>query len=435
MAPRVIMVLGRSVWTRDESSWRREAPEDRGGPAPRAATRLAEIVSEARSARTVVVYEPGSMSHQPVETPNVSRHVFASLARVRSEHPVVVSEGLGWGMERPEPAPGGTFSTLLHYELTPGLAHLRDAASASGSRLEAAWSAYTVACACAGARALDLRLRIIVFLIPGFVAAASFAGGRRSFKAWIDPLSEHDWKVLLGAFGDVGSRPVTAASETESRGGWVGIIAHGPPEAVCPVWGAVLGSGRIEFVADLDALAAAACRIPRSHPGNLVGAFPTPRRLDNCLVGMGAACLASSLVLAHGVLSTRNRIGEEAAAARGRAAALEARLSELTGNRAEMRALRAELTEEPGYRVPKAHQVLLSLSSDIPEALTLTSLVLGKDDSFGFEAVLTGPGFDPEETRRTLSRDGFETDPQGGWSFDASSGKLSVRGKVGRRGE
>ena len=54
----------------------------------------------------MVVFEPEGLAHQAVDCPRVGHSVFATLARVRGEHPVVASESLGWGIERPEPARG-----------------------------------------------------------------------------------------------------------------------------------------------------------------------------------------------------------------------------------------------------------------------------------------------------------------------------------------
>jgi len=152
MQSHVAMVLGRSVWTKDGESWRREVPEEPAAGATQAVARVCEMLSYARSGGTVLVFEPCAMAHQGVETPNVRRSVFATLARVRSEHPVVASEGLGWGIEKPELAPGGAYSTLMHYELAPGISHLCDACALSGSRPPTVWSAYTVAAACANSR-------------------------------------------------------------------------------------------------------------------------------------------------------------------------------------------------------------------------------------------------------------------------------------------
>src|ERR1700678_3858792 len=111
MVARMALLLGRTIWTRDAGGWRHESLEPGAGLAPRAAERLAEILSVPAPGRTIVVFEPEGMAHDVVETPRVNRRVFASLARVRGEHPVVVSENLGWGVEYPEPGPGGELVT------------------------------------------------------------------------------------------------------------------------------------------------------------------------------------------------------------------------------------------------------------------------------------------------------------------------------------
>src|ERR1700678_1599121 len=147
MGARIALFLGRTIWTRDNGGWKHECVGAGSDLALRAVERLADILSAATAENTVLVFEPEGMAHQMVETPKVSRLVFASLARIRNEHPVIASENLGWGVESPEPAASGEFMTQLHYELTPGLIHLRDACERAGSRLTAAWSASTAAAA------------------------------------------------------------------------------------------------------------------------------------------------------------------------------------------------------------------------------------------------------------------------------------------------
>lgn len=428
------MLLGRSVWSREGKQWTRVVPEERGGTVAQAVDRLAEILSGQRPRDAVVVFEPAAMAHQLVETPNVSRSVFASLARIRSEHPVVVSEGLGWGIEKPELAPGGTFSTLMHYELAPGIARLREACTLAGTRLRAVWSAYTAAAACVCPKERPQAVRHALFLLPGFVAVASCAGNRRSFKAWADRMSERDWKVFVGLAGDIGARP-SLCTESEAKRPALAVIAEGSPEEVCPVWDQVVESGKIEFIAGLDALAAAACRIPHGHPGNLAEAFPAPRRLDTWAIGVGVAGVISAIALAHGALGQKLKLAESDLSGRVRAAALAERLSVLDENKAEITKLRNELPGDVRDRALRVHQILGRLAADIPDELTLTALTLGKENRFWIEAVLVGSGFNAEEVRRALSHDGFRADPLNGWTLDASSGNLSVGGRIEARGE
>src|SRR5580658_8780388 len=127
MGPRIAILLGRTVWTRVAGDWKRRSFDGGSGMASPAILSRAEFLSGEPPARTVVVFEPEGMAHQAVDTPRVSRSVFATLAKIRNDHPVVMSEHLGWGIEPPESAQGGAFSTLLHSELSPGLIHLREA--------------------------------------------------------------------------------------------------------------------------------------------------------------------------------------------------------------------------------------------------------------------------------------------------------------------
>jgi hypothetical protein len=429
MQPRIAMVLGRFVWTREPGGWRREAPDAGGATASKAVLRLSEILSERGAASTILIYEPSGMAHVAVETPRVSRTVFASLARIRSEHPVVASDGLGWGVEDPEPVPGGTYSTLLHCELTPGLAFLRDACALSASRLEAAWSVYTAAVACINPRERTPKIGCILVLLPGFVAVASCARGRRYFKAWTDPMAERDWKAFTSLIGDIDAPKSPSMADAELRRGAVAVIAEGPPGEHCPVWDQIGAACKVECLVDLEAVAAGAARIARAHPGNLVEAFPTAHSLDRYLAAIGVAGMASAVVFAAGALAERSRLAEDAAAGRTRAAALEARLDALNRNRVEMDALRNEAPEASGCLGPGVHEALLRLASAVPEALTLTSLELNGNDAFALEGIAAGPEFNAEDARSALIRGGFKPSSRDGWTFDAASGRLKVIGK------
>ena len=190
------MLLGRTVWTRDDGVWRHQAFFGADGDARNSVTRLAEALSAAPGERMIAIFEPDGISHQTAETPKVSRTAFASLARVRNEHSVVESENLGWGIEYPELGPSGAFSTLIHSELTPGLIHVRNSCARVGSRLSAAWSAYTAAVVCANSGSSAPKAKFVLMLIPEYAAVATFGGGKRSFRSWSGPMSERDWKAF-----------------------------------------------------------------------------------------------------------------------------------------------------------------------------------------------------------------------------------------------
>jgi hypothetical protein len=68
------------------------------------------------------------------------------------------------------------------------------------------------------------------------------------------------------------------------------------------------------------------------------------------------------------------------------------------------------------------------LSSAVPDPLTLTSFSIGRDGGFELEAMVVGPGFNPDDTRKALARCGLTSSPGDGWVFDAASRKLAVRG-------
>jgi hypothetical protein len=409
----VIMILGRGLWVRDGGGWARTEW------VPRA---LRPGLRDA-----VLLYEPDGLGHQAVEVPRVSRAVFASLEKVRQEFPVVGSEALGWGIEPPEPAAGGAYSTLLHFELTPGLL---DLTAEAGPR--AAWSAFTVAAACLPARDRAARTRCVLFLLPGFVALAAAGAGKRSFRSWPAPLSERDWGALAFLLGELDPRAPVAMAEAELRRGPVTIVAEGDSGRACPFWGDLEGSGRVEAVLDLDALAECAARLPGSHPANLLEAFPRPYYLDRVLVAAGATGLATAAFLAVLALMVQRAARAESAVARDRAAALAAEVATLEHNRAEMEELRREVPEAGETPAGDRGSALRRLVDAVPDSLTLTALSIGQDEAFRIEGLVTGPDFDAEGTRRLLARSGFAPQAQGGWAFDAATGRLSVRGSLGK---
>ncbi len=431
MALRIAMLLGRTVWTRDTGGWRSETFAGGAGASRDSVARIAEFLSSGPAERAFAVFEPDGMAHQAVETPKVNRAAFASLARVRSEHPVVASEDLGWGIEHPDPGPGGAFSTLLHSELTPGLIHVRDACVRAGSQLCAAWSAYSAAIACVKSGPSAPKARFALILTTGFAAIACFGGGRRSFRAWTGPMSDRDWKEFAAFVGDVEAGPSPTMGEAELRRGSIVVIAEREPERFCPIWKDLKATGRVEVVMDIEAFALTAARMPSAHPANLVDAFPRPRDLDRFLVTAAITGFTAAMALGAVVLGDRKQLGFEDAAARVRAANLGARVAALSKNQREMARIQGEATDGAASLPVGRHDALVGLAVAIPEALTLTSLKIGGDGRFELEALVVGSDFDPQNARMSLERCGFVPMGDGGWAYAASSGRLVVRGKYG----
>jgi len=423
------MLLGRTVWTRDSGGWRREVLHE--GAASEPVARLAEVLSDIPSERSIAVFEPDGIAHQTIDTPKVNRAAFASLARVRDQHPVVESENLGWGIEYPDPGPGGVFSTMIHSELTPGLVYVRDACDRAGCPLSSAWSAYTVAAACVKpGRSAPMR-RFVLILTTEFCAVAACGGGKRFFKKWVGPMSERDWKAFSGTIGDNEASPSRSRAETGLRRGSIVVIAEGEPERTCPIWRDLRETGRVEAVLDLDAFASSAARIPTAHPGNLVEAFPRPRDLNRILVVTAIAGLSAAVGLGAAVFGERKQLRAEYETQRTRATDLEGRLRHLSHNQREMSHLRNEAPDGSGPRPVAMHEALAALAAAIPDALTLTSLTIGIDGGFELEAMVVGARFDSEDARRTLERSGFAPANDKGWVYDAGAARLWVRGKYG----
>jgi len=392
---------------------------------------LAEFLSGEPPGRTVVLFEPEGMVHQAVDTPKVSRSIFASLAKIRNDHPVVMSEHLGWGIEPPESTQGGAFSTLLHSELTPALIHLREACIRGGSRLVAAWPAYTAAIACMRSCVPVSNAKSVLILAPDFVAVAICGWGKRSFRGWVGPMSDRDWKAFAMIIGDFEARSSLSMAEVALRRGGIAMIADGEPKQMCPIWEEIKASGRLETIVSLDDLAEGASRIRGNHPANLAEAFPRALPLDRYLVG--GALFGVSVAVTFGALDVglRAQLRGESESNRERVASLGDRLANLARNQGEMTALRREAPAPPAYMQLGRRYALLGLSDAVPDALTLTAFSIGKDNGFEIEAIVVGADFDPESLRLALERRGFRPADKGGWAFDAASGRLSVRGRYG----
>jgi hypothetical protein len=93
--------------------------------------------------------------------------------------------------------------------------------------------------------------------------------------------------------------------------------------------------------------------------------------------------------------------------------------------------LRNEAPEGVGALPVGRHKELIGLAMAIPDAITLTSLVIGKDGGFELEALVVGADFDSENTRLSLARRGFTSAADRGWVYDAASGRLLVHGNYG----
>jgi hypothetical protein len=431
MNPEVVLLLGRSVWTRNPDGWRRESFESGPGGAAAAIARLGERLTGLPPGGRTLVFEPEGLAHQALQTPKVRRDVFASLARVRSDFPVVESESLGWGIEPPEASPAGGYSTLLHSELTPGLIRVREACARDGSRIDAAWSAYSAAVACAKAGIPSGRARFLLILAADFAAVATCTIGKRSFRAWAGPMSERDWKAFSVLLGDSDGRSSGSIGDPGLRRGGIAVIADGEPRRLCPLWGELHGSGRVAAVMDFDALASAVARIPTGHPANLAETFPRPLNLDRYLVPALMAGLCAALAIGALDLGVRRQLRSEDLADRARMAALEDRISGLTRNRSEMLRLESEFPGDGEAARRSTHDALVGLAGAVPDTVTLTSLELDRDGTFAIEAVVVGTPFDPDGLRHGMALVGFDPDSREGWIYDAKSGRLAIRGRIG----
>jgi len=215
------------------------------------------------------------------------------------------------------------------------------------------------------------------------------------------------------------------------RRGSITVVAECEPEKICPIWKDLQATGRVEAVVGLEALAMGAAGIPVGHPANLTEAFPRARDLNRVLGGIAITSFSAAVALGAIIFSAEIQLKAEYTTECAHAADLQGQLKNLNGNRLEMDRLRKEAPEEAGGLPLGRHKELVELASAIPDTLTLTSLVIGSDGGFEFEALIVGADFDPENTRLALARRGFVSATDKGWMYDAASGTLLVRGQYG----
>ena len=220
-------------------------------------------------------------------------------------------------------------------------------------------------------------------------------------------------------------------ADLELRRGRIGVISEGDPSRICPIWNDIKSSGRLEVLLGMDALADAVGHISVRHPANLLEAFPRPLGLDRYLsaVALGSVVVAACAGL--GSIGAKRSYLQTGVANEAKAAAAAGRLAALAANRAEMGALKNEAPDTPGFFPGDRGGALQRIAEAIPDSLTLTSFSIARDDAFEIEALLVGKDLDADGVRQALMRSGFTPGTTNGWSYDAASRRLSIRGRFG----
>jgi hypothetical protein len=267
--------------------------------------------------------------------------------------------------------------------------------------------------------------------VPDFVAIATCGAGKRMFKVWSAPMSDRDWKGLAFLTGEFESRKAPLMADSELRRGRIAVISEGDPARLCPIWGDIKSSGKLETLLNLDALADAAGRIAVSHPANLLEAFPRPFVLDRYLSTVAIGSIALATFAGIDSVAERRRLLEVRAENGVRAETLGQNLSILEANKVEMTSLKEEAPDSPGFVPDDRSAALKGLADAVPDSLTLTSFSITRDDAFEVEAQLVAKDLDDEGTRQAFLRCGFMPKSMNGWSFDTATGRLSVKGRFG----
>jgi hypothetical protein len=423
------MILGRTVFKRDCGNWNSEHFDSGAHSNAEAISRMVEIVSANRSTKASIIFEPEGITHESIETPNTNRFVFASLERVKNEHPVVSTTNLGWGIEKPEPIAGGIYSTLIHSEMAPGLIHLKDLCAQGVHRLLAAWSVYSVIEAIVKSNPSISKTRKGIVLTPKYVAVASYNAGRRSFRAWVGTMTERDWKEFSILATEADGKRLASAGDFESRRSEIIVISAGDPAQNCPIWSHLFTTGRVEKVMGMDDLAESAEKMPIHYPANLLDAFPTPRRLDRYLLTIAVTGISIFSILGVVARNDSKRYENAEEAVQQRLAELNTRLEKLKMNQRVMSILQRQILDGSEMLPICVHGEVMALTAAIPDAVTLTSLVICRNGDFEIEALIDRAEFNSERARTAFESGGLVPDKESGWKYDAADSRLRVRGK------
>jgi len=422
------MLLGRTLWRRNEAGWRHETLALAPDFISSSADRLRACLTEARRDKAVLIYEPDGLAHDGAETPNVSRRDFAKIARIRDDYPAVTSEHLAWGMEPPGPAPGGTYSTVVHSEMTPGLIALRRACAEERVRLVAAWSAYTVAMSILPAGRNSGRGHSVLFLLPDYVGLARTGGAAPIFKGWTGVMKETDWAEASALLGEAGLAAHGAPPAGTRRPKGTMVVAAGGQERRCPFWDELISGGKVSALLGPETLADAALGLPASHPANLAEAFPRPIRLNAGLGVAAAASLAGVAML--GIVNRRDEVrsGRMRDEVRAEQATLEARLARLAANERRIELLHRDEKIREDLLPTHEHEVLAGLAAVVPDAVTLTSLKIHRAGDFEFEAMVVDEAFNSKQMQSDLERAGFFISAGAGWTYDTGARRIKGQG-------
>jgi hypothetical protein len=367
------------------------------------------------------------MIHVQTEMPKVGRRAFAEIVRFREEYPAVASDRLGWGIEPPALGPTGVYGTLLHAEIAPALIAFDERCADRGSRLNAAWSAYTAAAALAGV-ASPHRFAAVLWLTPDFIGIARFGGGRPAFKGWTGALSEGDWAEVRGLLADCGVGLSGAPVGPDRRRGRLAVIAAGEPAAQAAFWAELAAAGVADTVFSLDDVGRAVARLRRAHPANLAEAFPRPLPLNRGLAAVAGLAFATAVILT--ALARRDKDSRFAArsSAQAEEAALDRQIEKLTANEREIAQLRDRSAGEAVGWPRDRYAALVALAAATPDAVALAAFHLQGRGEFRLEAQLLDPKFAVEEFQAAMERAGFGFGSGQRLAVDAASGRVTGQG-------
>jgi hypothetical protein len=372
----------------------------------RAAGELVAALAGDGPRRLRLIYQPDGFTSVVTPCPQTGRRLLA-LA-LQEQYPALATDEIAWSHEPILPL-GGSFTTVLHAESSPGLFALLEQLASAGIVVEEVWPLTTWLQALPDGRSDTGALTVLAVAGDRACAYHHPATGARQVLAWPS------------------NGPTTS-------GLWLGnLLDRDPTEPVLVVTDAANSDAArspgperpgLRHVTLSEALAHSAT-IPPRHPARLRPEEPMVTAPRVVLVASLALLLAAGGMAGPWALAHVNA-RQAALVQTGRERALSAEVVHLRANAAEIAALRAEAAGRPA---PFAGELLRRLAKTVPPEVTLATLRAdaGSFAAQGFLAPQASGGvLDRWQQALTRDREGSQVQVQ---SRPRRDGAFDLRGQ------
>ena len=389
-------LFGRTLWTRAGSGWSQSGKGEWERDLEDALRR------HGRAQGTSIVFEPQTVAHEKVDGCYASRAQFAKAPGSLERVTCLGDPTLAWGIDSPGGETASERTTMVHYEIGPGLGRF---ASGGGSfpPLAAAWSLASLAAALAGPAG---SARVVV-LTEGYAALASWGRGIHAFSSWLGQDSAQPWTGVSQVLADLAS-VARGGDGRPSAGLWV--FSQGELSSLS----GFIDRSRALFssvrTGDFDALAAVVSGLSDQSPANMALAFPRSIDLTKPIRRwmLATAILTLVFLVIERQMSRANALSEQSSEA------MEGQLASVVARQEANREAMNRLTDVPRQEPVRVSKVLAMLGSALPASWVIEKVELnGHRLEMGGVA---GTGGDrPSELPREIAAM-FEGQPRFDWS-------------------